>query len=126
MIAIKFSMSWDERAQELSSVTSASAIVSIDGNLLGKAKDFAATPAELKEWVAMFKDLTICRQKGLSYGGKKLFVTQYNESRIIAMRDHFVVLLCKGREAIVCGVCEQAMSPEAANAACQKLAADLG
>jgi hypothetical protein len=119
-------MSWDKRAQELSSVTIGSAIVSTEGAILAKAKSFTATAPEVKEWAGLFKDLPQCRQRGLSYGAKKLFVTQYNESRIIALRDHFVVLLYKTSEVIICAICDQSMPPEAANAACLKMVSELG
>jgi hypothetical protein len=55
--------------------------------VLAKCRNFTASAQDLASWFGLFNDLSQCRQRGLSYGGKMLFVTEFNESLIVARRD---------------------------------------
>jgi hypothetical protein len=118
-------MNWDEALAPLNNVSIGTAILSPGGTVLAKVKNFTATTAEAKEWADLFKDLQQFRQRGLSFAGKKLFVTEVSESRVTALRDHFVVFLFKVPTAIICAVCDQSTPAELAYAACVKLASEV-
>jgi hypothetical protein len=116
----------DADLKPLASLASAAAIISPDGSVAGKLKNFGATPAEVTDWIANFADVRQFRQQGLSYGGKKLFVCQFNDSLVVAVRDHFVVFLFKtGSKTILCAACDQSLAPEPAFTAAKALAATI-
>jgi hypothetical protein len=116
----------DADLNPLTSLTSAAAIILADGKVAAKLKNFGGTPAEITDWIANFGDVRQFRQQGLSYGGKKLFVCQFDDSLVVAVRDHFVVFLFKtSTKAILCATCDQSLAPEPAFTAAKALAAKL-
>ena len=104
-------MSWDAYAEELEGTTTAAAIISDEGALCGKHKEFNATPQECVQWSKCFKDPPLARQKGISYNGKKYFATEFDEHCIVARRDNFYIVLMKSISIIVCGIADDPASP---------------
>lgn len=106
-------MSWDEFAQKLDKTTSGSAVISDNGAICGKHKEFSASPQEAIQIAALFKDMKQCRQKGVPYDGQKYFVTEFNDKSIVARRDNFFIFLQKSQTIIVAGVCDLKTAKEA-------------
>jgi hypothetical protein len=99
-------MSWSEFAHEIASVSIGSAIISSEGTILVKHKNFNGTAAESSAWANLFADLSECRQRGISYGDKMMFVTEYNSSLIVGRRDQIVIVLVKGSKYMLAAVCD--------------------
>ena len=118
-------MSWDEYLEDLDDATIASGIVSTEGALCGYRGDWKASPQEALSWAKLFLDLALCRQRGLSYGGSKLFVTDYSDKLIVARRDNFIVQLVKSQVLFIVCVCDKKKPPKPALEICHELIADL-
>jgi hypothetical protein len=99
-------MLWEELIRRISPATIGTAFIASDGSILAKSKNFSAGAQELASWFAMFKDLSLCRQRGLSYGGKQMFVTEFDETLIVGRRDLNAVILMKSLNCIIAGVCD--------------------
>jgi hypothetical protein len=124
LIALTFRQSksgamWERLVQQLGSSTVGAAFVSPDCSVLAKCKNFTASAQDISSWFGLFNDLSQCRQRGLSYGGKILFVTEFNEGLIVARRDQNVVILVKAPNCIIAAVCDSSTPPVAAYKSCQ-------
>lgn len=118
-------MSWDEYIEDLDEAAIAAAIVSTEGAICGQRGDWKGTPQEALSWAKMFADLSLCRQRGLVYGGLKLFVTQYSDNLIVARRDNFIVQLVKSQAIFIVAVCDKKKPPKAALEICHVIIEDL-
>ena len=98
---------WDAFAEELSGISTGSAILTDDGTICGKYGNFNATEAECETWANIFKDLSSARRKPLSVAGKKLFVYDINGLLITARSDNFFLFFQKSNTIIVCAIVEE-------------------
>lgn len=118
-------MSWDEYIEDLDDITIAAGIVSTEGAICGYRGDWKASPQEALSWAKLFQDLSLCRQRGLVYGGTKLFVTNYSDKLIVARRDNFIVQLVKSQALFIVTVCDKKRPPKPALQICHELIEDL-
>ena len=104
--------SWDGYAEVMDPTCDGCAIVSLEGALCCQHGTFQADADELIEWGQLVQNPALCRQIGLSYGGKKLFVTSYSDKVIIARRDNLVVQLVAGNTVFCASVCDDKPKPK--------------
>jgi hypothetical protein len=112
---------WERLAEQLGSSTAGAAFISPDCSILAKCRNFTASAQDLASWFGLFNDLSQCRQRGLSYGGKMLFVTEFSEGLIVARRDQNVMILMRAPNCIVAAVCDSSTPPLAAYKSCQSI-----